>query len=203
LAQRGVRRLGKEWILESKAFEACASADEAFATVDTLLRTINRIFTIYVSVFEPFRANTILAFDDGGKLVQRRGRTSIDVTVIGSAGIRELSATLGGDSLGSVLLACATTDRRVAEALALVESHAITWPQIYDVIEFLGGADEIAASALAPRADTVRIRRTANHYRHLGGKRGYPLPANPPRLREARSFATTLLKKWLYAQVQS
>lgn len=192
-----LRHIDTEWVLESAEFDVCRSPDEVFVVAASLLARIHQLSTIYLYLFAPLGIRSVLTLDDTGNPIRRRIRESIDVNVFSSTGVQELSTLVGPDTLAAALLSRATTDQALAEALALVGSHPITWPQIYDVIEFFGGPEEMARAGLAPRHVTRRIRQTANHHRHLGSRKQNPLPATPPSLSEARAFSCDILKKWL------
>lgn len=197
-----LHQMDGEWVLESSDFHACRSADEVFEVAASLLARINTIFAIYASLPAPLAiGGSVLTFSDSGKQIRRRLRVLGNVTVYSSAGLRELSSAAGSETLACALLARAASDSAIAEALALVEGRPLKWPQIYDVIEFLGGAKEIERIGFATETAAERIRRTANHYRHEGSRKPYPLPANPPTLREGQAFARDLLKKWLAKRI--
>ena len=139
----------------------------------------------------------MLTLSGNGEPVRQRLRDLITVRVYSAAGLRELSVSSNRTSLGSALLARAVDDPAVAEALKLVGERDLGWPQIYDIIEFLGGAKEISSSGLGSRSRTELVRRTANHYRHLGRRVPDLLPTNAPTLAKAQLFVTGILKRWL------
>lgn len=197
-----VQRIGTEWVLESSELQTCGTPDEAFVVADSLLSRIHSIFTVYLSLFTPLEIGSIICFDDTGKLVRRRVRARQDINVYSSAGVHELSTLVGPESLGTTILARTASDPAVAEALGLVQGRPLTWSQVYDVVEFLGGAAEIERNGFASRTTTRRVRRTANHHRHLGRQKANSLPPTPPSLAEAQAFAVDLLKKWLATRVQ-
>ncbi len=89
------------------------------------------------------------------------------------------------------------SDEKIAEASALVGHEELTWGRVYDIIEFLGGAKGVAKAGFASVTKTGRMKRTANHYRHLGDPTQYKLPPDPPTLPDAVLFATRLLKLWI------
>jgi hypothetical protein len=64
----------------------------------------------------------------------------------------------------------------------------------------LGGVNAIIKKKWATRGQVVTCRQTANHYRHLGSPKKYPLPANPPSLTESNSLVLNLLKKWISSE---
>jgi hypothetical protein len=55
-------------------------------------------------------------------------------------------------SLATVVLSRAVTDPAITEALSLVGHEALTWGQIYDIIEFLGRARSIKRAGYAPES---------------------------------------------------
>ena len=69
-------------------------------------------------------------------------------------------------SLPTTVLSLAASDPEVRE-----ENEALTWPRIYDIIEFLGGPSSIAKSGFASKKKTGCVKQTANYYRHLGNPR--------------------------------
>jgi hypothetical protein len=75
----------------------------------------------------------------------------------------------------------------------------LSWSQVYDIIEFLGGVDGIVKGGYAKKKQTGMVKRTANHYRHLGSPKKLPLPPGPPPLAEAAEFASSLLKRYLFS----
>jgi hypothetical protein len=60
---------------------------------------------------------------------------------------------------------------------------------LYDIIEFLGGPEQIEQSGLGTRKEARLLRQTANTHRHLGSLKPAPLPHNPPTLAKASLFA--------------
>jgi hypothetical protein len=75
------------------------------------------------------------------------------------------------------------------------------WTDIYDMIEFLGGPEQIEQSGLGTAKVARVVKRTANHYRHLGCRELYPLPSNPPTLDEASLFAKRALSCWIESRL--
>src|ERR1700730_12167237 len=65
--------------------------------------------------------------------------------------------------LGSAIAQRAANDPAIYEALNLRGDFG--WPQIYDIIEFLGGPSEIERAGWAAKNRTRCIRQTANHFR--------------------------------------
>jgi hypothetical protein len=118
-------------------------------------------------------------------------------TVISGPGLSELGHEDGGKSLGARILERAAVDPALAEALQLVGTRTIAWSTVYDIIAFLGGARGVATHGLATKKEADTVRRTANHYRHLGSPHGYALPPQAPALNRASMFAADILKKWI------
>lgn len=85
---------------------------------------------------------------------------------------------------------------QACELLLLLGSDLVSWPRIYDVLEFLG-RDTLSGMGLLSKKQFERIRRTANHYRHLGGQRDYSLPKDPPTLAEASSQVLDVVMRYL------
>jgi hypothetical protein len=104
-------------------------------------------------------------------------------------------------SLATVVLSRAVIDPSIAEALSLVGHEALTWGRVYDIIEFVGGPSSIKKSGFASERKAAHVKRTANHYRHLGNPGKYPLPPNPPTLADARVFAIDLMTKWIVERI--
>lgn len=105
-------------------------------------------------------------------------------------------------TLGSAFVGAAWKDKKLEEALALIgDGEDMQWPQLYNILEFLGGENTIVNKKWATRPQIRRLRQTANHHRHLGSPKEYPLPAKPPSRDEARSMVLGLLKKWIAGQL--
>jgi hypothetical protein len=189
-----IRKLDDTWLLESPAFEQCAQAAEVFPIADDLVRRFNCILAMYSGLTSAFTVGYIQVFNSDGTPKHRGLRNSTTINVYSGEGIAALSAPHGTQSLGSAIAEKAIADNIIQEALNLYGSEDLTWPRVYDIIEFLGGAEEIAKATLDRNMARV-IRQTANHHRHLGSPKKYPVPATPPTLREASGFVCTLLKR--------
>jgi hypothetical protein len=143
----------------------------------------------------PFSVSSIVTLNDQDMIVARKLYATLTVNVYSPAKTT-LNPTASG-SLGTDILSNLATDPELAEALSLIGHEAPTWGQIYDIIEFLGGEK----SGFGSRDKTGRIKRIANHHRHLGSPRKYTLPPNPPTLNEASQFARGLLKTWISRRI--
>ena len=190
-----IRLHNKTWVLESEIFESLASADDVFDPANQLLRRISEILALYVSLHAKLSASAILQFDTNGKLVRNRLRAYFDVQTISSSS--ELATKIHDLPLGNRLLKVAYADTSLAAAFGLLGFSSLTWPQIFNLMEYLGGENEIVKTGLATRAETRRMRQTANHYRHLGAPKLTPLPANAPKLGDGVIFISGVLKKWI------
>lgn len=107
----------------------------------------------------------------------------------------------GTQPLGSAVFQAMNLDPAVKEALGLHGEGELRWPQIYDIIEYLGGIDEIVKAKFASRGAIRTVQRTANHYRHLGSTRKSSLPSNPTPLAEGVDFARSLLRRWIASRL--
>ena len=192
-----LRKIGSKWVLQSSAFDQCKTGQEVFPEADALVSRIHAIVKIYLRLHTTFSVVSILWVNAGGRQFRRSLRSRIKLNVYSANGVRDLAALRAGESLGSVLVRRAATDAAFCEALALLGEGPLRWSQIYDVIEFLGGAKDIARKGWATKKETDRIRHTANYYRHLGRRRKDPLPKDPPTLAHATAFALDLLKQWI------
>jgi hypothetical protein len=183
--------------LESSLFDACADPEQVFRVANLLIEGMRPVLGIYASLYPEVEVKNVLVYDESGKLLRRRIRWSISVSVHSAVGLKELAGEQGQESLGSRILRHSKDDTSLAEALRLIGATPMTWSIVYDVIEFLGGVGEIAKAGFASKKQATRARQTANHYRHLGSRKPTPLPANPPTLGEATQFAAGLLKQWI------
>jgi hypothetical protein len=197
-----IKKQGEDWILESSEFASCTAGAQVFPIADDILSRIHRIRALYCGSTPTFSVEHIYWIDADGKPL-REIRSSIPVTVISSKGVADLKSMSGTEPLGSVVFQAMISDPKVKEALSLHGESGLSWSQIYDVIDFLGGVDEIIKAGYATRAKTGPVRQTANHHRHLGSrKNANPLPPNPPTLVEGTEFARNLLKCWIASRVR-
>ena len=197
-----INKIGDEWFLESSAFNTCQAPLEVFPIADEVLRLVHRIIAMYCQLFSPFEVGYVQSFTDDGSPGERGIRGVTRIQIYSATEVPELQAISNGQSLGSKLVATAMSDKRLEEALNLIgDGVEFQWPQIYNVIEFLGGSSEIAKKKWATAEQIRKCRQTANHYRHLGSPKRYPLPINPPSQGEATRFALTLLKRWILSSI--
>ena len=196
-----ITKLDNTWALLSSDFEAYAKAQDVFPIADIILHRINCALALYTRLLSPFAVTYIQAFDDAGRPLNRGVRGSVTINVYSAEGIAELASLQGLQSLGSAIVHKANSDPAVNEALSLHGDNGLGWPQIYDIIEFLGGANEIVRNGWATKKRIRDIRQTANHFRHLGSTKKYPLPATHPTITEASTFVNDLLKRWITSRL--
>jgi hypothetical protein len=191
-----IRKDGDEWILESERFQSCTTPNQLFSVVDEMLFEIHCILALYVNATPVFSVDCVKFLTENSAGF-RHLRASEEINVVSSKGIAQLKRLSGIQPLGSAVLQAMISDPPVKEALSLHGEDALTWSQVYDIIEFVGGEREIVREGFAIGKDVRRVRQTANHYRHLGNPRNYPLPQNPVSLNEGSEFSRSLLKQWI------
>jgi hypothetical protein len=196
-----IRKMGDDWFLESSLFDACSAPAEVFPIADELLRLMHRLTAMHGHLFLFSEIGYVQAFSDSGTILNRALRGSQRVHAYSLEGIQELQKSQGGQSRGSALVAAAAADKKLQEALALIgDGYQLQWAQVYNILEFLGGEDAVVRKRWASRGQVRKCRQTANHYRHLGSPKKYPLPADPPTIGRATGLVFDLLKKWISAQ---
>jgi len=192
---------GDDWFLESTAFDGCRNPGEVFPIADELLRSMQRITAVYARLFSICEIGYVQAFSDTGAPTARGLRGTQRVQIISRAGLEELSEFGEKQSRGTALLAVAMENPSLREALALLgDGYELQWAQIYNILEFLG-IDAVVRKKWATREEIRKCKQTANHYRHLGSPRKYPLPSNPPSSGEATALVFMLLKRWISSQI--
>jgi hypothetical protein len=188
------------WILESSEFAACTNGEEAFLIADDIVSRANCILALYCGATSALSVEHIYWINaEGEELRQIRG--SISVNVVSSQGLADLKTMSGTQPLGSAVFQAMINDPAIWEALDLYGESGLSWSQVYDIIEFFGIATIVKAGY--SKTQTTRVRRTANHYRHLGNPNKPPLPAKPPTLIEASEFAASVLKRWISSRLSS
>ena len=183
--------------MESSNFERCESIEEVYEVANALLLQLHQVLALYLGLISAQLSIGSVMIFNGDILVRRRIWGISEPIYVYKSATKALSPTATGN-LATAVLSLAASDSAIREALALAGNEAITWPRIYDIIEFLGGPRSIDKSHFAPEQEARRVKRTANYYRHLGNpKNAGTLPANPPTLRVASLFATDILQKWI------
>ena len=176
----------------------CDSVDVVVEEVARLLQYVNAFAQIYVGGHIDLRIFR-LEEDRPGRTTRVMAFTNpFDIIVRSQHGLELLCHQ---DNNGVTRCARLISDARgradVSLVLGCFSQSVIGWRDIYDVIEGVGGVDKICREIKAPKAKLELIKRTANHYRHLGAKNDYPLPANPPDLHTARTIVTRIVQLWL------
>jgi hypothetical protein len=184
------------WILESPAFASCVDGAQVFPIADDLLSRIHQVLSLYCDATETLSVEHVYWINAEGKKL-RALRGFLPVNVISSKGLAELKTKRGSQPLGSAVMQAMSDDAAVKEGLTLHGADGLSWSQIYDIIEFLGGEAGIAQAGYAIAKETRIVRQTANHYRHLGSPKKYPLPSNPPLLADSSEFASKLLRRFI------
>jgi hypothetical protein len=193
-----IREVGEDWFLESSAFDGCTAPGQVFPIADEILLVMQRITAVHGRLFQFCEIGYVEAFSDAGVPVTRGLRATQRVQVYSLEGLQELQKSQGEQSWGSTLVAAAMAEEKLREALALIgDGYELQWPHLYNILEFLGGENAIVKRKWATRGQVRRCRQTANHYRHLGSPKRYPLPANPTSRGEAAALVLDLLKKWI------
>ena len=191
-----VRKHEEGWILESSEFTSCTTGEQVFPLADDIVSRLQSILALYCGADEALSVEYIYWINAGGEK-WRSIRAVLPINVTSSKGLAELKARSGKQPLASAVFDATVRDATVKEAFALHGKSGLSWSQIYDIIEFLGGVKGIVKAGYANKKQTSTVRQTANHYRHLGSPKKYPLSSNPPALVEASEFARGLLKRWL------
>jgi hypothetical protein len=195
-----IRNLGDDWFLESSTFDACTAPVQVFPIADELLRLMQRITAVYGRLFAFSEIGYVQAFNDAGMPTTRALR-AVQRVQIYTLDIRELDRPVGNQTLGSALLSATMAEKKLQEALALIgDGDELQWPQIYNILEFLGGENAIIKRRWATRVEIRRCRQTANHYRHLGSPTKYQLPTDAPSRGQAIALVLGLLKRWITSQ---
>ena len=190
--------MGDDWFLESSLFDACTAPVEVFPIADNLIRLMHRFTALHGRLFLFSEVGYVQEFSDAGAPLRRALRATTRVQIYSLEGLQELQKLQRGQSLGSTLVATAAADKKLQEALALIgDVPELQWAHVYNILEFLGGENAITKKKWATRSQVRKCRQTANHYRHLGSPKKYPLPADPPTIGQATILVFDLLKKWI------
>jgi hypothetical protein len=199
-----IRRFGNDWFLESSVFESCPGPAEVFPIAKEILTSVHQVSMLYAYLLtvEHIRLGYIQEFNDAGSLTRRSLHATQKVNVYSAEGLAELKGLRGHQSSGSAVVEGARSSRKVQEALSLIGCTELGWPQLYNILEFLGGDRAIVKRGWATQSEVRRYKQTANHFRHLGSLNRYPLPPNPPSVSDGRKFILlNLLKRWVSEQL--
>ncbi|SRR5258706_3133061 len=188
------------WILESSEFALCTTGNEVLAIADDLVSRIHQILALYCNYTPTLSVECISWINAKGESL-RTVRGSFSVNVVSSKGLAELKSASGTQPLGSAVFEAMTRDVKVNEALTLHGDSGLSWAQVYDIIDLIGGVKGIVKAGSAARKQASAVRQTANHYRHQGLRKKPLLPANPPTIDQANEFARGLLKRWIASRL--
>jgi hypothetical protein len=197
-----IKKYEEGWILESSEFASCTTGEQVFPIADDIVARIHRILSLYCgATASTISVENVNWINSKGEPL-RSIRGSIIFDIFSSKGAAELKTLIDTRPLASAVFQTMIVDSAVNEALSLHGESGLSWSQVYDIIEFLGGEAGIEEYGYAKRNDTHNVRQTANHYRHLGSKKKYPLPSKPPTLAGASEFARGLLKRWISSRIR-
>lgn len=188
------------WILESSEFASCTTGEQVFPIADEIVSRIHRILALYCGT-TPMLSVAYISWINAEGEPKRNIRGISTLNVISSKEFAELKEMSGAQPLGSAVFQAIVLDPAVKEALILHGDDALGWPQIYDIIEFLGGVAGVVKAGYATDKQTRSVKQTANHYRHLGSPKKNPLPPTPSTLAQAGAFARGLLKLWIASRL--
>lgn len=197
-----VTELNGRWVLGSSSFDSCSSPSEVFPLADAMLLTVRRIVSLYHGLSYPPTVAFIQCIDEAGQVCGRAVRGSFTIKITSPTAMSELTKPVRDKPLATAIWESTLTDAKIREALRLYQDFEDRWADVYDIIEFLGGPDQIEQSGFGGGNVASVVKQTANHYRHLGRQNPHPLPSNPPTLREASLFAKTALSKWIESRLQ-
>jgi hypothetical protein len=188
------------WVLESSEFVFCTTGTEVLAVSDDIVSRINQILALYCN-FTPTLSVECISWVNAQGESLRTLRGSISVNVTSSEGLAHWKSLKGNRPLGSAVFEVMTRDSKVNEALTLHGDSGLSWSQVYDIIDFVGGVKGIVKAGYAGRKQANTVRQTANHYRHQGLKKKPALPTNPPTLAQGNEFARALLRRWISSRL--
>ena len=188
------------WILESDDFEICETVDEVIIKANEIISKIKILLEVYCKLSTSLGIKNILWLKDGKYKSRIFG--SLSLQIYSNEGVKKLSDGTKA-SLGSRILTLAQKNESAKELLSLTSEHPFRWHDIYNIIEFMGNDKGVERRGFATKKEVIRIRRTANYYRHLGKQKKDTLPENIPSLGEASDFAKELICKWFDSELSS
>ena len=143
----------------------------------------------------------IQCLDAGGQPCGNLVRASLTVMITSPTAMAELTKPIKGKPLATAIFESMVKDTKISEALKLYQDVENRWGDVYDIIEFLGGPNLISKSGLDSMKEAKLVKQTANHYRHQGAHKQYPLSPNPPTLGKASLFAKKVLSLWIESRL--
>jgi hypothetical protein len=187
--------------LESLKFNACPGPAEVFPLADEMLSVVRRIMSLYSGLTFPFTVSYIQAIDENGHPCGTSIRSIMTLKIQSPTALTELTKSIHGQPVATAIFECAQKDAKVCEALKLFQDVEERWTAVYDIIEFLGGPNQIGKSGLGTAKEARVVKQTANYYRHLGRPEPSLLPSNPPTLGGASLFAKRALARWIESRL--
>lgn len=153
--------------MESSEFASCTTGEQVFPIADDIAARIHRILALYCGTTPTISVEHIYWINAAGEPL-RSIRGSISVNVISSKGLAELQAMRCTEPLGSAVYQSMIPDAAVGGALTLHGEGGLSWPRIYDIIEFLGGEAGIVKAGYACKL--LIPRTTAREVFHCNGQ---------------------------------
>ena len=147
IKKQRLKREEDSWVLESSEFVRCTTGNEVLAVADDLVSRINQILAVYANYTPSISVDCISWIDANGESL-RTIRSSISVNVVSSKGVKELVSASGRQTLGSAVFEAMTRDVKINEALTLHGDDGLSWSQVYDIVDLVGGVRGIVKAGL-------------------------------------------------------
>jgi hypothetical protein len=196
-----ITELNSLWVLKSSSFNSCSSSSDVFPLADRMISTVRRILSLYCGLSYPLTVTSIQCIHPAGHICGNTIRAAQSTVITSPKAMTELAGRIHERPLATAIFESTLTDDTIKEALTLYQDTENRWADVYNIIEFLGGPDQIGQSGLGARTVASVVKRTANHYRHLGHPKSFLLPSNPPTLGEASLFAKRALSRWIESRL--
>jgi hypothetical protein len=107
----------------------------------------------------------------------------------------------GTQPLGSAVFQAMTLDATVNEVLSLHGENGLSWSQVYDMIEFLGGVDGIVKAGCAEQKADPYCSVNDESLQTSRQPKELLAAVESTRLAEASEFARTLLRRYLSSRL--
>ena len=197
----GIPKLEGKWVLESSQFNVCATPSEVSPLANKILSAACRIMSLYFGLSYRPIVKFIQCLDTGGQPCGNEVRISFTLKTTSRDAMENLTKPIDGRPRATAIFEAAHKDAKIRYALDLYQDIEDRWPNVYDIIEFLGGPKGIKNSGFGTEKETTTVKQTANHYRHLGSQKQFPLPSKPPSLPQAAYFAKKALSHWIESRL--
>lgn len=182
----------KSFLIDSPRF-AATPLDELHSEIEVLLARLTTLAHLYQPGAAP-RFNIWQIVDTDG--AKHSATKQILFRVLEAPYEPMLAADHSGDNAARRLLQLADVNEDVSRALRLLRESDVSWPTVYDVIEFLEDRIPIGPEGWISKSELSRYRQTANYHRHMG-KAGKLPDNNAPALHEAERLFIKFLRRWL------